>query len=148
MKSQRHGKILELITDNDIETQEELLNLLCKQGFKVTQATVSRDIKELRLVKTPSGSGGYKYSAGNKIDLDISSSLNTLFKNTVISVDFAVNMVVLKTMSGMAQGVCTAIDSMQWDGILGTIAGDDTIFIVARSNSKAVTIASELKKLM
>ncbi|HHZ05606.1 MAG TPA: arginine repressor [Clostridiales bacterium] len=148
MKPQRHAKILELIAVNNIETQEDLLEFLREGGFKVTQATVSRDIKELRLIKIPAGNGKYKYSQGNKNSIDISNNFNTIFKNTVLSVDFASNMIVLHTISGMAQGVCTALDSMEWDGVLGTIAGDDTIFIVARSSNKAVTLTSELKKII
>lgn len=148
MKSKRHAKILELIREYDIETQEELLKLLCEEGFNVTQATVSRDIKELKLVKTPVGSGKYKYSLGNKSVSDISSNFNALLKNTVLSVEFSSNIIVLKTTSGMAQGICASLDSMNWDDILGTIAGDDTIFIVARSSNKAVTLVSALKKLI
>lgn len=148
MKSKRHAKMLELIQEYDIETQEELLKLLCEDGFNVTQATVSRDIKELKLVKTPVGSGKYKYSLGNKNVTDISSNFNALLKNTVLSVEFSSNIIVLKTTSGMAQGICASLDSMNWDDVLGTIAGDDTIFIVARSSNKAVTLVSELKKLI
>lgn len=148
LKPQRHAKILEIISENDVETQEDLLNLLFKSGFNVTQATVSRDIKELKLSKAPAGNGKYKYSQGSKSSVDISSNFNTIFKSTVLSIDFAANMIVLRTVSGMAQGVCTALDSMEWDGILGTIAGDDTIFIVVRSSNKAVTLSSELKKIM
>lgn len=148
MKAQRHAKILDLISKYNIETQEELLKLLEEDNFKVTQATVSRDIKELKLIKTPVGNGKYKYTVGNKTGIDMSTSFNTLFKNTVISIDFSNNMIVLKTLSGMAQGVCTALDAMEWDGVLGTIAGDDTIFILAKSSNKAVTLTAELKKIM
>lgn len=148
MKSKRHAILLEIIQEHDIETQEELLEKLRERNFNVTQATVSRDIKELRLVKTPVGNGKYKYATGNKTGMDTLSNFNTVFKTAVISVDFAQNMIVLKTTSGMAQGVCAAIDSIEWDGMLGTIAGDDTIFIVTSTSSRAATLTSELKKNM
>lgn len=148
MKSKRHAILLEIIQEYDIETQEELLEKLRKKNFNVTQATISRDIKELKLVKTPVGNGRYKYATGNKTGIDALSNFNTLFKTSVISVDFAQNMIVLKTTSGMAQGVCAAIDSIEWDGMLGTIAGDDTIFIVTSTSSRAASLTSELKKNM
>ena len=148
MKSKRHAILLEIIQEHDIETQEELLEKLREKNFNVTQATISRDIKELRLVKIPVGNGKYKYATGNKTGTDTLSNFNTLFKTAVISVDFAQNMIVLKTTSGMAQGVCAAIDSIEWDGMLGTIAGDDTIFIVTSTGSKAASLTSELKKNM
>lgn len=148
MKSKRHAILLEIIQEHDIETQEELLEKLRERNFNVTQATISRDIKELRLVKTPVGNGKYKYATGNKTGMDTLSNFNTVFKTAVISVDFAQNMIVLKTTSGMAQGVCAAIDSIEWDGMLGTIAGDDTIFIVTSTSSRAATLTSELKKNM
>lgn len=149
MKLQRHSKILELISENDVETQDDLLQLLNQNKFSVTQATISRDIKELKLVKTPAGNGKYKYTVSSKNSVnEITNNFNAIFKNTIVSVDFANNMIVLKTLNGMAQGVCAAIDNMELDGIVGTIAGDDTIFIVARNNNKAVTLAAELKKIM
>lgn len=148
MKSKRHAILLEIIQEYDIETQEELLEKLREKNFNVTQATISRDIKELKLVKTPVGNGRYKYATGNKTGIDALSNFNTLFKTSVISVDFAQNMIVLKTTSGMAQGVCAAIDSIEWDGMLGTIAGDDTIFIVTSTSSRAASLTSELKKNM
>ena len=147
-KNSRQERILALIRDNDISTQEDLTAKVNQAGFEATQATISRDIKELRLVKTPAGNGRYKYATGNKSGIDTFSNFNTLFKTAVISVDFAQNMIVLKTTSGMAQGVCAAIDSIEWDGMLGTIAGDDTIFIVTSTSSKAASLTSELKKNM
>jgi len=148
MKSRRHAALLEIIQEYDIDTQEELIEKLSEKGFSATQATISRDIKELKLVKTPIGNGKYKYTTGNKAGMDKLSNFNNLFKTAVISVDFAQNMIVLKTTSGMAQGVCAALDSIEWDGMLGTIAGDDTIFIVASSGSKAAALTSQLKKNM
>lgn len=148
MKSRRHAILLEIIQEYDIDTQEELIEKLKQKDFNVTQATVSRDIKELKLIKVPVGNGKYKYISGNKTGLGTLSNFDTLFKTAVISVDFAQNMIVLKTTSGMAQGVCAALDSIEWEGILGTIAGDDTIFIVASTGSKAAALTSELKKNM
>lgn len=148
MKSRRHATLLEIIQEYEIDTQEELLNKLKEKNFNVTQATISRDIKELKLVKTPMGNGKYKYATGNKSGIDTFSNFITLFKTSVISVDFAQNMVVLKTTSGMAQGVCATLDSIEWDGMLGSIAGDDTIFIVTSSSGKAAALTSELKKNM
>ncbi len=148
MKSRRQSALLEIIQEYDIDTQEELQEHLKQRDFTVTQATISRDIKELKLVKTPVGNGKYKYATGNKAVVDSLSTFNTLFKTAVISVDFAQNIIVVKTTSGMAQGVCAALDSIEWDGMLGSIAGDDTIFIVASTGAKAATLASELKRNM
>ncbi|MEE1155312.1 MAG: arginine repressor [Acutalibacteraceae bacterium] len=148
MKSRRQSALLEIIQEYDIDTQEELQERLKQRDFTVTQATISRDIKELKLVKTPVGNGKYKYATGNKAVVDSLSTFNTLFKTAVISVDFAQNIIVVKTTSGMAQGVCATIDSIEWDGMLGSIAGDDTIFIVASTTAKAATLASELKRNM
>ena len=148
MKSRRQSALLEIIQEYDIDTQEELQERLKQRDFTVTQATISRDIKELKLVKTPVGNGKYKYATGNKAVVDSLSTFNTLFKTAVISVDLAQNIIIIKTTSGMAQGVCATIDSIEWDGMLGSIAGDDTIFIVASTTAKAATLASELKRNM
>lgn len=148
MKTRRHGKIIELIQENSIETQEELLKHLKQAGYDVTQATVSRDIKELRLLKTLGNNGKYRYTVASKAGIDMSNNFHTLFKSSVINIDFAGNMIVLKTLSGMAQGICATMDSMDWEGIVGTIAGDDTIFIVTRSNNSAISLTTDLKKLI
>lgn len=148
MKARRHSKILELIQEDSIDTQEELLRRLRGEGFDVTQATVSRDIKELRLVKTLSDSGKYRYTTGKKESSDISAKFYTLFSNSVLKLDYAGNIVVVKCINGMAQGVCAAMDSIHWDTIVGTLAGDDTIFIVVRSESNAISLVSELTKLI
>ena len=148
MKTKRHGKILELIQNHAIDTQEELLNWLRKEGFDVTQATVSRDIKELRLVKSLSSDGEYRYSTGKTSEIDMSAKFYTLFRESVHSVDYACNTVVIKSMSGMAQAVCAAMDSLHWNGIVGTIAGDDTIFVLTRSENAAYGLVMELKKYL
>lgn len=148
MKTKRHSKILELIQQYNIDTQEELLRRLREEGYDVTQATVSRDIKELRLIKTLANDGKYKYATGKLETNDISAKFFTLFANSVLSVEFAGNMVVIKSMSGMAQAVCAALDSMHWEGVVGTLAGEDTIFIVMRSENSAINMVSELKRLL
>ena len=148
MKTRRHSKILELIQQHNIDTQEELLKLLRAEGYDVTQATVSRDIKELRLVKTLANDGKYKYSTGKSESSDISLKFFSLFADSVLSVEFAGNMVALKCMTGRAQAVCAAMDSMQWDGVVATLAGDDTIFILVRNEAAAINLVTELKKIM
>ncbi len=146
MKRKRHIKILELIRDYDINTQEGLLERLRDCGFEVTQATVSRDIKELKLQKTLGGDGKYKYTAAAKTPSSLKDSFESLFTASVISVDSAGNMIVIKTVSGMAQGVCAAMDGVAMEGVLGTIAGDDTIFVVAKNSEGASDLASRLKR--
>ena len=148
MKTRRHAKILELIKEHDIETQDELLRYLRDSGFDVTQATVSRDIKELRLVKALSHTGKYKYSAGGETVSDMSSKFYSLFADSVLSVESAMNMVVVKCMTGMAQAVCASMDTMYWEGFLGTLAGEDTIFSVCRSEAAAQETQEEFSKLM
>ncbi len=148
MKSHRQAVLLEIIRTHDIDTQEELLDKLREKNFNVTQATVSRDINELKLIKVPMENGKYKYITPQKEEFDTQSNFRNLFRTAVRSIDFAQNMIVLKTTSGMAQGVCFELDSIEMDGILGTIAGDDTIFVVTSSNSKSASLVSELKKIM
>ena len=148
MKTRRHSKILELIQKHDIETQEELLGLLKNDGFDVTQATVSRDIKELRLIKTLSNDGRYKYSTCKTENTDFSTKFYSLFADSVYSVDYAGNIVALKSMSGMAQAVCASMDAMHWEGVVGTLAGEDTIFILVRNEERAVSLTTEFKNLL
>ena len=145
MKKGRHAKILELIQTQDISTQDELLLKLRNCGYNVTQATVSRDIKELKLIKILSKGGKYCYAASSAKSVDIKSNLESLFSTSVISVDYAENLVIIKTVSGMAQAVCTSIDAVEISDILGSIAGDDTIFLAAKTAEKAVDIAANLK---
>ena len=114
----------------------------------MTQATVSRDIKELRLVKTLSTEGKYKYSIGQDHSRNVSSKFFSLFADSVLSVDSACNMLVIKCMTGMAQAICAAMDSIHWKGAVGTLAGDDTIFVVCRDELSAKDMEAELKKLM
>lgn len=148
MKTRRHAKILELIKEYDIDTQDELLRYLRESGFDVTQATVSRDIKELRLVKTLSHTGKYKYSTGSDTGSDMSSKFYSLFSDSVMSVEAAQNMVVVKSMNGMAQAVCAAMDAAYPQHFVGTLAGEDTIFIVCRDDAAALETQEEFRKFI
>ncbi len=148
MKTRRHAKILELIKDHDIDTQDELLRYLREEGFDVTQATVSRDIKELRLVKTLSSTGKYKYSTGGDTGGDMSSKFYSLFSDSVLSVEAAQNMIVVKCMNGMAQAVCAAMDAAYSQNFVGTLAGEDTIFIVCPNESTAMETREEFRTLL
>ncbi|AYF54930.1 arginine repressor [Clostridium botulinum C] len=148
MKIQRHSKILEIINTKDIETQEELAEELKKRGVDVTQATVSRDIKELKLIKVLSENGSYKYATISKSDSFITNKLVNVFTNTVISVESVQNFVVVKTLSGSGSAAAESIDSMNFDGIAGTIAGDNTIFILTMNEDKAQEIVKKLRKML
>ncbi len=148
MKKRRHEAIKDLISKEDVETQEDLLNSLKESGFDVTQATISRDIKELRLVKTLSSSGKYRYSTGQENIRDISTRFYSLFSDAVFSVETAQNMIVIKTVNGMAQAVCAAMDSQQIQGFIGTLAGEDTIFVVCKTSDLAFEKAEKLRKLI
>ncbi len=143
MKSNRHTKIVELIAKYPITTQEELLEYLKAEGFDVTQSTVSRDIKKLRLSKSLDQNGKYRYQAPVTKQNAGNTSFLSIVDSSVISVEYALNMVVVKTYAGMAQAVCAAIDSMEHNAIIGTIAGDDTIFIVCKSEEAARTYSGE-----
>lgn len=147
MKVKRQSKILELIKENDIETQEMLADLLNKAGFNVTQATVSRDIRELKLTKATMQSGKQKYVATAKESSFVTERLNRVFRDGIVSIDYAQNIVVIKTLVGMAMAVAAALDSMENSEIMGTIAGDDTIFCVVKNESKAVKLTENLKAI-
>ena len=146
MKSSRHAKILEIINRQPIETQDELLEALSREGCKVTQATISRDIKDLRLVKTLGTDGRYRYTASQDNTVDIRSSFSHLLITSVLSIDRAQNIVVVKTLGGMANALCAALDSMGNHSIVGTLAGDDTIFIACRENDDASQLMAYLKQ--
>ncbi len=148
MKLQRHAKILEIINREDIETQEELADELKKSKMDVTQATVSRDIKELKLIKVLSEKGTYKYATISQSEGFLSSKLASIFENTVINVENVQNFVVVKTLSGSGSAAAEAIDSMNFEGIAGTIAGDNTIFILTLNEEKAQEIVKKLKKML
>lgn len=148
MKYNRHAKILDIIEKSDIETQEELAEKLKEQGMDVTQATVSRDIKELRLIKVMSSDGKYKYSAFAQTESQVSNRLITILTEAYVSSDYANNIVVVKTLSGMAQAAGSAIDSLKWTEILGTIAGDDTLIMVCRAEKIAEDIVNKFNKMI
>ncbi len=148
MKYNRHAKILDIIDNNDIETQEELAEKLKQQGMDVTQATVSRDIKELRLIKVMTPEGKYKYSAFAQSENQVSNRLITILTEAYVSSDYANNIVVVKTLSGMAQAAGSAIDSLKWTEILGTIAGDDTLIMVCRAEKIAEDIVNKFNKMI
>jgi transcriptional regulator of arginine metabolism len=147
MKYNRHAKILEIIDSNEMETQEELAEKLREQGMEVTQATVSRDIKELRLVKVLSGDGRYKYASITKSDNFFSDKLLTIFVQSFVSSDYANNIVIVKTLPGMAQASASAIDAMKWEEVVGTIAGDDTIMIVCRAEKIAEELVNRFGRI-
>lgn len=143
MKNARQAAILSIIEQNDVETQEELANKLKEMGIVVTQATVSRDIKELRLLKVLSAGGGYKYATADKAEHGLSERFVRMFKDSVLSISFAGNIIVLKTLSGSANVAAEAIDSMRLPEILGTMAGDNTILAIVHSEAEAArTVAS------
>ena len=146
MKSGRHAKILEIISEYPVETQDEIINRLKDAGYKATQATISRDIKDLRLVKTLGSDGKYRYTSAANHNADLRSSFMQLFSGSVTSVDSAQNIVVIKTLSGMANAVCAAMDSTDNSAIVGTIAGDDTIFVACRTTESAVELTNTLKQ--
>ena len=143
MKKDRHTRILELIDVHDIETQDQLIALLRAEGMKVTQATVSRDIKDLKLVKATEKGGKYKYARSQELDERPSVKFHNIMKETVTHVDFALNIVVIKTYPGMAGSAAAAIDSLHHTGVVGSIAGDDTIMLVMRTELIAETFAKE-----
>lgn len=146
MKVDRHSKILELISATPITTQEELLVLLKADGYDVTQSTVSRDIKKLRLHKVSTPDGKYRYVQEQAVKSGVKEGFDAIFSTSVISIDYAQNIVVIKTYAGMAQAVCAAIDSMVFDSVLGTLAGDDTLIMICRTQENALRCVKELKK--
>ena len=148
MKSKRHAMILKLIASENIETQEELARLLALHGFEVTQATVSRDIKELRLIKVQTGEGRYKYATVERAESDMQDRFINLFSNCVISITSAGNIIVIKTMAGSASVAAEAIDSMKWAESAGSIAGDNTIFVAVRDGKSIAEVIKKFQKMM
>ena len=148
MKQNRQNAILDIISKNTIETQEQLIEKLTEAGYNVTQATVSRDIRELRLTKVSCGFGVYKYVVSNQESHVHSVKYLNILKETVTNVEHAGNLVVVKTYAGMAQAAAAALDSMGWTEIIGSIAGDDTIMLVLRSADASRTFSVELSGLL
>lgn len=149
MKSQRQAKILEIISTKNVETQEQLLSALQSEGFRGTQATISRDIKELRIVKELTSLGTYRYTtSGNEMAGTFSAKLNTIFRECVIGFDYAQNIVVIRTLPGLASAAGSAIDAMNLSVIIGSLAGDDTVMIVMRDSNAAAAFCGEIKNLI
>lgn len=150
MKNARHDKILELIGEQSIETQEELLNLLRASDFHVTQATVSRDIRELHLVKVATGNGGFRYVASYERELPHNQNVRfeTIFKESVLKVDTAGNIVLVKCFTGMANAVCQLFDGMVWENVVGTLSGDDTFLIIVRTEEAGVELSKKLQQFI
>ena len=148
MKTKRQTKMLELIKKDDIETQEELSDYLQKEGYQVTQATVSRDIRELKLTKVAMSNGRQKYAALTEANEDLSEKYTRVFRDAFVSMDMAQNILVIKTVSGMAMAVAAAIDAMHLHEIVGCIAGDDTIMCAVRSVDDTIAVMSRLRKLV
>lgn len=149
MKASRHAKILELIAQEDIDTQEGLLEHLKTCDFDVTQATVSRDIRELGIHKVRSESGKYRYVSMNiKQGANMSGKFSMIFGESVKSIDFAQNIVVIKCYTGMANAACATFDAAEFPDVVGTLSGDDTFLVVSRSTESAAQITEKLKKLI
>ncbi len=149
MKSQRQAKIMEIISTRNVETQEQLLAELQKEGFRGTQATISRDIKELRIVKELTSLGAYRYTtSGNEVGGSFSSRLNTIFRECVIGLDYAQNIIMIRTLPGLASAAGSAVDAMNLSFVVGTLAGDDTVMIVMRDNNAAAVLCGEIKNLI
>ncbi len=148
MKLLRHAAILEIIQQQEIETQEQLAAALCARGFQVTQATVSRDIKDLRLLKVLTGRGGYRYAIAEKADAWLSERLIRIFTESVQSIQSAGNIIVIKTLSGSANAAAEAVDALQWEEIVGSIAGDNTIFLAVPTPEVAQETVVRLRTLI
>ena len=148
MKSKRHNRILEIINEKEIETQEELAEELKVSGFEVTQATISRDIKILKLLKVQSMSAKYRYVAPTKEERNLNDKLYSILANSAISVEKVDKFVVVKTLTGAASAAAEAIDSLYSADIAGTIAGDNTIFILIRTEEKALELITKIRKII
>lgn len=148
MKSERHAMILNLIDTTNVETQEELADMLKQRGICVTQATVSRDIKELRLIKVLAENGGYKYATMDKAEAGMKERFVRIFGDSVVGINTSANLVIVKTLSGSANAAAEAVDSMHWNDIVGTMAGDNTIFIAARDEKTVPDIVKRLSAMI
>ena len=148
MKIARHAKIIDLISRNDVETQEELADLLNGEGFRVTQATVSRDIRELKLTKISLNDGRQKYAVMQASGENMNEKYLRILKDGFLSMDMAQNLLVVKTVSGMAMAVAASIDAMQWTEVAGCIAGDDTIMCANRSVDDTLIVMEKIRKIV
>ncbi len=149
MKSQRQAKIIEIISTRNVETQEQLLSALQKEGFRGTQATISRDIKELRIVKELTNLGTYRYTvSSSEVSNSFSAKLNTIFRECITGCDYAQNIIVIRTLPGLASAAGSAIDAMNMSLVFGTLAGDDTAIVVMRDQNAAAAFCSEIQNLI
>ena len=149
MKNNRQSMILEIISQENIETQEQLLVRLQERGISSTQATISRDIKQMHLIKEPVGQGVYKYAvSGNRTKLNFAEKLRTIFRESITSIDYAQNIVVLKTMPGLASAACSALDNMDIAYMVGTLAGDDTAFLLMEDTASAAAFCEEIREML
>jgi len=148
LKTKRHAKILELVASGAIATQEELQEKLLADGYNVTQATISRDIKELRLIKAMNAQGVYCYTTVHQERDEMPSKFHALFASAVMDVDYACNLVVIKCFTGMAQAACAALDSLHRENVVGTLAGDDTFVCIMKTENEAIELAVDLKKIL
>lgn len=148
MKTVRQVAILDIIEKQEIETQQELASALNARGIRVTQATVSRDIKELRLLKVLTPSGKYKYATGDQADNNLTDRFIRMLAESLLSVSSANNLIVVKTLSGSANVAAEALDSMHWPEVLGTLAGDNTVLLIIRSNEETITVTSRIREMM
>ena len=149
MKANRQKKILELIAEKSIETQEQLLKELHDCGYKSTQATVSRDIKELRIIKTLDGLGGYRYSVPHKNEGEkFDARFRVIFRECVTSMDYAQNLVVVKTMPGLGAAAGANIDALHMPSVVGTLSGDDTTLVIMRDNESAMDFCDEIHRML
>ena len=149
MKNDRQAKILEIIGREDIDTQEQLQQRLQEMGITCTQATISRDIKQMRLIKEPVGQGKYRYTVSNRpVRLNVADKLRTIFRESIVSIDSAQNIVVIKTMPGLANGAAAAVDGMNISYMVGSLAGDDTALLVMRDTDSARNFCEELHEMI
>lgn len=148
MKSVRHAMILDIIESMDIETQEELADELRARGIVVTQATVSRDIKELRLLKVLSDNGGYKYATVDKAEKGLSERFIRIFSESTLSMQCAENLIVIKTLSGSANAAGEAVDSLRWSEIVGSLAGDNTLLVIVKDKEHVQSVMDRFNAMM
>ena len=149
MKNNRQSMILEIISQENIETQEQLLTRLQERGISSTQATISRDIKQMHLIKEPVGQGVYKYAvSGNRTKLNFAEKLRTIFRESITRIAYAQNIVVLKTMPGLASAACSALDNMDIAYMVGSLAGDDTAFLLMEDTASAAAFCEEIREML
>ncbi len=147
MKSARQTEILQIIAERDIETQQQLLEALAERGVKSTQATLSRDIKDMRLVKELGPNGTYRYVATHNDADNYDERLRKIFRESIVSYDVAQNLFIIRTLPGLANGACSAIDAMHVEGLVGSLAGDDTAFLAMKDNEAAKKLYHEIEML-